>query len=306
MPKICYIRKNFQEATFKIINQSNIIINKYLSKGLKLTLRQLYYQFVTMGEDYMIELKFPVMNGTPHNEKSYNKLGNIINDARLAGLIDWSAIEDRTRKLLSNTHWNDPGQIIGAACRSFYMDKWRGQEFYVEVWIEKEALSGVIEKICEKLDVGFLACKGYVSQSEMWKAARRLRAYHDTGQTPVIIHLGDHDPSGIDMTRDIEDRQGTFWTPTIVKRIALNMDQVEIYNPPPFWAKAKDSRSNDYVAKYGQECWELDALEPETMTRLIEDTVLSYRDETTYQKVINQEQEYLSILQNIEESWETL
>lgn len=306
MPKIRYINKNFHASNLKIIKEANTVIDKYLDEGLRLTLRQLYYQFVNMGEDKMIELGFPLVNGSPHNQKSYNKLGGIINDGRLAGLVNWLAIEDRTRNLESNTHWDNPGQIIGAAARGFYMDKWAGQEFYVEVWIEKEALSGVIESICEKLDVGFLACKGYVSQSEMWKAAKRLQGYYDDGQTPVIIHLGDHDPSGIDMTRDIEDRQGTFWAPTLVKRIALNMDQIEEFNPPPFWAKASDSRSDGYVAKYGEKCWELDALEPRAMSRLIEFTVLRYRDEDIYQKVLVQEQEYLSILQNIEENWKTL
>lgn len=306
MPKICYIRKKFQKSSLRIIQEANNIIDKYLDHGLKLTLRQLYYQFVTMGEEYMIELGFPISRGTPHNERSYGKLGSIINDGRLAGLVDWSAIEDRTRKLENNTHWEDPGQIIHAAAQSFYMDRWEGQEYHVEVWIEKEALSGVIEKICQDLDVGYLACKGYVSQSEMWKAAMRLRENYENGRQPVIIHLGDHDPSGIDMTRDIEDRQGTFYVPTIVKRIALNMDQIEEYNPPPFWAKATDSRSDGYVARYGQECWELDALDPKIMNRIIKETVLSYRDELIYEKVIEQENEYLAILEKIEKNWESL
>lgn len=306
MPKICYIDKNFQQSSRIIIQESNRIIEKFRADGFNLTLRQLYYQFVTMGDSRMRELGFPLKDGSPHNEKSYNKLGMIINDARLAGLIDWNAIEDRTRSRKKNAHWEDPGEIINAAVSSFYMDKWAGQDYRVEVWIEKEALSGVIQQICRKLDVAYFACKGYVSQSEMWKAARRFDRYEANDQQPVVIHLGDHDPSGIDMTRDIEDRQGTFWAPTIVERIALNMDQIEEYSPPPFWAKASDSRSGGYVAKYGNECWELDALEPRIMNELIEERVLKYRNQDIYNDVLVQERKYQKILKRIGENWETL
>ncbi len=293
MPKIRYIDKNFQESTLSIINQANEIIDEYLADDLKLTLRQLYYQFVARG---LIDNK----------ATEYDRLGGIINNGRLAGLIDWNAIEDRTRRLESNTHWKDPGEIIQACTASFQIDHWAGQEYRIEVWIEKEALSGVIENICQSLDVGFLACKGYVSQSEMWAAAMRLNKFREDGQIPVIIHLGDHDPSGIDMTRDIFDRQGMFYGAGVIKRIALTMDQIEIYTPPPFFAKVSDSRFAKYVSEYGNDCWELDALEPKAMRNVIRDAVLEYRDEDVYQQVLKQEQEYLSILENIEENWESL
>lgn len=306
MSKISYIVKAFRESTLAIIEQANEIIDEYLLDDLQLTIRQLYYQFVSMGEKYMIELGFPIVDGTPHNPRSYAKLGGIINRGRLAGLIDWRAIEDRTRNLIGNTHWKNPGQIIQACASSFQLDRWMGQKYRVEIWIEKDALSGVIENICRSLDVSFFACKGYVSQSEMWASAQRLAWYKSKGQTPVIIHLGDHDPSGIDMTRDIEDRQSLFQANTEVVRIALNIEQIEKYNPPPFYAKAKDPRSTGYIPKYGDTCWELDALEPKTMRNLIRDTVLEYRDEKIYQQVLKQEQEYISTLENIEKNWKTL
>ena len=97
-----------------------------------------------------------------------------------------------------------------------------------------------------------------------------------------------------------------FIAPVMVERIALNMDQIEIYKPPPNPAKITDSRAKKYIKKFGNNSWELDALEPKMMRKLIERQVLQYRDEDIYQKVIEKEKEYLSILQRVEENWETL
>lgn len=293
MPKILYTDKNFGDKSLDIIYEANGIIEEYEADGFKLTLRQLYYQFVARG---LME----------NDTGLYNRMGSIISDARLAGLIDWEAIEDRTRNLQANSHWNDPGEILTAAARGFMLDHWVGQHYRVEVWIEKEALVGVIASICEELDVSYFACKGYVSQSEMWNAAQRLKSYKDNGHRPVIIHLGDHDPSGIDMTRDIFDRQKLFDGAVDVERIALNMNQVRKYNPPPNPAKLTDSRCKGYMSEYGDKSWELDALEPRMLQRLIKSTVEEYREKEPYMEVKRQEQEYKNILDNIEKNWKTL
>ena len=293
MPKTQYTSKKFSGPTLDIIDSANNIIEEYEADGLDLTLRQLYYQFVSRD----------LLSNT---QKSYNRLGRIISDARLAGLVDWGAIKDRGRNLRENQHWENPGQIIRAAARGFQIDHWKGQEFRPEVWIEKEALVGVIGSVCEDLDVSYFACKGYVSQSAMWEAAQRFDKYHNEGQTPVIIHLGDHDPSGIDMTRDILDRQEILRGCYSVERIALNMDQIEDYKPPPNPAKLTDSRCNGYVEKYGSNSWELDALEPRTLRELIKRTVLGFRDDSIYEDVREKEYGYLDILRHIEENWQSL
>jgi hypothetical protein len=135
------------------------------------------------------------------------------------------------------------------------------------------------------VQVHYFACRGYVSQSEMYSAGRRFRRYGQGGKTNYLIHLGDHDPSGIDMTRDITDRLTMFagrYAPA-VRRIALNMDQIEQYGPPPNPAKTTDSRYADYQALYGDDSWELDALDPATLSELITTEVLSLRDEDLWQ-----------------------
>lgn len=260
MPRTCYVSKRFRDDTLDRIRAANRIIAEYQAQGFKLTLRQLYYQFVS--RDWL-----------PNTQRSYKQLGDTVNDGRLAGLIDWEAIEDRTRNMRCNSHWDSPGQIVRACAQQFQMDLWDGQDNYCEVWIEKDALVGVIERVCTELDVSFFACRGYTSQSEMWAAAQRIIEQEEAGRETIIFHLGDHDPSGIDMTRDIQDRMRMFGSEVEVRRIALNMDQVEQHDPPPNPAKMTDARFESYEREFGTQSWELDALEPRVIVGLIEDHV---------------------------------
>ncbi len=268
MPKIRFTDIKLRASSLLIVDQANQIIDEYLSMGFRLTLRQLYYQFVS--RDWL-----------PNRQKEYKRLGSIINDARLAGLIDWDAIEDRGRNLQSLATWGSPSSIIDACAGQFRLDLWIDQPNYVEVWVEKEALVGVVGVPCDKWRVPYFACKGYTSQSEMWDAGyNRLRTLaaepngwnrRQPAKKITVLHLGDHDPSGIDMTRDIRDRLSLFvGRPVEIVRLALNMDQIEEFNPPPNPAKVTDSRFEGYAAEYGDESWELDALRPDTIAGLIE------------------------------------
>lgn len=291
MARIAYVEKEFQDSSLAIIHAANQIIRHYQEQGFVLTLRQLYYQFVARG---FLENK----------QENYNRLGRIVSDARLAGYIDWDAIEDRTRNLRSLTHWTSPIQIIRAAANSFRHDLWADQEYRVEVWIEKEALIGVIERVCNELDLPYFACKGYTSQSEMHSAAMRLQTYRDElYQEPVILHFGDHDPSGIDMTRDIQERMELFIGEVEVRRIALNMDQVERYDPPPNPAKITDSRAAGYIARYGRESWELDALDPPTIRALIEGEIEDLRDQEKWNASLEKQESEREDLTSTADRW---
>jgi len=134
----------------------------------------------------------------------------------------------------------------------------------------------------------------------MWNAAVRLSKYIKKGQAPIVIHLGDHDPSGIDMSRDIRERLKMFAFQGIeVNRIALNMKQIEEYNPPPNPAKMDDSRYAGYVDIYGENSWELDALNPEVLEELISDTISELLIKELWEnskKVENLEKEDIKII----------
>lgn len=270
MPKIAYKSFRFSKDTLVVIDQANSIIEDYQASNLQLSLRQLYYQFVSRAL-------------IPNKDTEYKRLGSIINDARLAGLVDWYALEDRGRFLRGRQHWNSPAEIMRAVGSSYFKNMWDNQDYRPEVWIEKDALLGVIESVCTELDVPYFSCRGYTSATEMWSASQRLKRYADKGQTPVIFHLGDHDPSGIDMSRDIQDRLELFMGGTKFERLALNMDQVTQYDPPPNPAKITDSRSPTYIRIYGNESWELDALEPRVMADLIRNAVNGIRDMTKWE-----------------------
>ena len=141
---------NFTGSTLDLIGTMQDICADYMRQGFVLTVRQLYYQLV--ARDII-----------PNNERSYKRVTGIANDARLAGLIDWDAIEDRTRAFVRRTRWESGAAILAAAASSFHMDMWDNQHTRVFVIIEKEALVGVLEPICHKLDVPLLAARGYPS-----------------------------------------------------------------------------------------------------------------------------------------------
>jgi hypothetical protein len=300
MPKITYQNKRFSEASLSLIKTCNAIIAQYTAQGFTLTLRQLYYQLVSRGV-------------IPNEQKEYKRVGSVINDARLAGKIDWNALEDRTRNVKSVSHWDSPEEIIEAIADQFRMDKWCDCSVRPEVWIEKDALVGVIEDVCRDEDVSYFSCRGYTSQSEMWGAAMRFLKYHEKfGQGVHVIHLGDHDPSGQDMSRDIEDRIRMFLrhhnpaaeSSFSFTRIALNMDQIQQYNPPPNPAKSTDSRFKTYADLHGDDSWELDALDPTVIADLIRNKIVELRDDDEYRRVEDEENDHRRLLTLCSENWE--
>ena len=263
-----FIEKAFHKASLERIDQVNTIIAAYEEQGYALTLRQLYYQLVARD---MI----------PNKPSEYAKLSALVTDARRAGLIDWNAIEDRTRYLRGWQAYANPAEAIRDAAKGYCIDLWEGQDCYIEVWVEKDALIDIVGQACSKYRVPYFSCRGFMSDSEVYKAGRRMREIYDSGKDIVFLHLGDHDPSGVDMSRDILRRVelfGDMSNKIDFQRIALNLDQIEEFNPPPNPAKETDTRAKAYIAKFGSTSWELDALEPSILTRLIQGTVEKYID----------------------------
>lgn len=291
MPREKFIARNFSDGSVKLIEQANSIIAEYQAQGFTLTLRQLYYQFV--ARDLIA-----------NKQTEYKRVGSIVNDARLAGLIDWEAIEDRTRNVRTHPAWGDPSEIIQSAAAGYAEDWWADQQYRPEVWIEKDALVGVIEPVCDRYRVPFFACRGYSSQSEQWRAGKRFEQSIADGVTPIVLHLGDHDPSGVDMTRDNADRLAMFAFEDVeVRRLALNIEQVRRYNPPPNPAKESDSRSTSYIEKFGAKSWELDALDPRVIDKLIADELKSLIDSRKWEAAKDREEDRRAILTAAAANW---
>lgn len=266
---------NFRDDRKETIERANTIIADYQQQNLVLTLRQLYYQFVTR-------------NWLANTERSYKNLGTCISEGRLAGLIDWRGIEDRVRVPRTQSEWNDIKDLVNSAVSCFRLPRWEGQEYYVELWVEKDALAGVLEPIASEYHITLMVNRGYSSQSAMYESARRFRA--NAGRKGILLYLGDHDPSGEDMVRDISERLTMFLAKVEVEKIALTMAQVQEYNPPPNPAKMSDSRAANYVAEHGNESWEVDALPPEVLSRLITERLEELVDHDLMDEIINKEE----------------
>ena len=255
------------------------IIGEYAAQGYQLTLRQLYYQMVS--RDII-----------PNQTEWYKKLGEVVSKGRMPGFIDWNAIVDRGRSPVMPAQWDSPSQILQAAADSFRVDRWAGQYHHVEVWCEKDAPSGVLEPVCNRYHVRFMANRGYSSSTAMYDAAKRIELAEAMGQAPVIIYLGDHDPSGLDMNRDVHDRLTTMThgTEIEVHHLALTRGQVNTYNPPPNPTKLHDSRAPAYLKDHGNQSWELDALEPQVLDALLSGAIEQYLDPHQYDLMLIEEE----------------
>jgi hypothetical protein len=283
--------RHFQAKTAAMIDHANSIIAEYQARGFTLTLRQLYYQFVARS---LIDNK----------QSEYKRLGDVIKNGRRCGLIDWDAIEDRTRNMRRRPSWDSPAEIVAAAAEQYREDLWRGQVFRLEVWIEKDALLGVIERVCDEYRVSYFACRGNNSESEQYKAGKRFEAQLESGLTPIVLHLGDHDPNGLDMTRDNRDRLAIFARQGVeVRRLALNMDQIDRYRPPPNFAKESDTRYTAYAEIFGAECWELDALDPAVVTQLIRSEVEGMIDAEVWNAAKDEEAANRALLEATSGNW---
>lgn len=288
--KIKYQDLIFRSKARKTIEQANLIIEEYQANGYSLTLRQLYYQFV-------------VRNFCPNQQEEYDRLSVHITNGRRAGLIDWDAIVDHTRHVRAPATWDSPADIIASAAGSFKLDLWENQDVYAEVWFEKDALLNVFDRAATPLRLPIFSCRGYVSDSAAWGAAQRIRAQQDAGKNCVVLHFGDHDPSGIDMTRDITERLELFGATPDIKRLALNMDQVRKYNPPPNPAKESDSRFKQYRYEFGVESWELDALDPDVLVKIVSKHVNRFIDQAQWDADQATENKHIATLELCSDKW---
>ena len=249
----------------------------YEFEGFKMTVRQIFYQL--LGQNI-------IKNST----KIYKKIVDVVGKGRKGGFIDWDAIEDRTRTHRVLDHWDSPTELIQDAAKWYRRDWWEGQPYYIEVWTEKDALIGIIKDAAYSLGCSCCSCRGYNSLSEMLAAAQRFIDKEIQGYECIILYLGDHDPSGINMTNDIKKRMELFHANVHVHRLALTMDQVELYNLPPNTAKEKDKRYASYKKLYGTDCWELDALHPQVLHDMITDFIKTYQDQKMFEAVKAQQE----------------
>lgn len=278
--KETFILQYFKGKSKKLLGPIAEILDTYSAQGFDLSVRQLFYQLVAR-------------NIVPNTMKMYKSLVGLVNDARYAGLLDWGDIVDRGRRALRPQSWENVGELCKEMRDIFQIDKWKNQPCYCEVMVEKQALEGVLVPVCSELDVTFTANKGYSSASAMYRAGKRFRRRIEEGKDCYVFYLGDHDPSGVDMTDDVFKRVPLLAGPSFedggprpaditVKRLALNMDQIKELNPPENPARITDPRADKYIRQFGNSSWELDAVEPAALANMVRNAIKQLIDQEAW------------------------
>lgn len=296
------MKKKFLEIKFSatkqlLLDQVNEILEDYSDQGLTLTLRQCYYQLVTK-------------NIIANNNKEYAKLSKLLTDGRMAGEVDWNCIEDRVRRPRLPYYVDGISDALTDTVDAYRLDRQKTQENYIEVWVEKDALSSVLSRVTNEFHINLMVNRGYSSCSAIHDAYQRMiKASYNRREIGlghrVILYMGDHDPSGLDMIRDIAARLNDDfglddgYNPIVVEPIALTMDQIKKFNPPPNPAKITDPRAKWYIQKYGNISWELDALPPKELDKILRKSILKYLHKKEYDKILLEEKRQITELQKL-------
>lgn len=269
------------------IQRANAILEEYAGQGYRLTLRQLYYQLV--ARDLV-----------PNEVREYSKLSETCVIGRMCGLIDWDAIEDRLRKPYLTYAVNSIEEAIEDTISQYKRDRQEGQPYNIEIWTEKDAVSNILKRVSIHYHVRLMVNRGYTSCSAMYEAYNRVEdAPNDDGS--VILYVGDHDPSGMDMLRDINERLEEFGAGGRFKvvPVALTMAQINKYKPPPNPAKISDPRAGWYIREFGDMSWELDALPPEVLEKIVKKAVLAPLDSNVFDKMLGKESDDIETLRDL-------
>lgn len=243
------------EKTLNIIMTAKAI----LAAHNPMTVRQVYYQLVSRQV-------------VKNNRNRYQSVSDAIVKARQQGIIPWEWIEDRLRRPRKVSMWADLADFSDAAARAYRRDVWATQSVCVEVWLEKDALSGIFEDTLEPYGVTLNVGRGFDGWSSIRNAAERYAARDEDGLDVTVLYFGDFDPSGEDMVRSLRDRLAYFDSRPEIIKCALTMNDIERYNLPPDFAKKTDSRAAKFIAQHGDVSVELDALPADVLiSRLVEE-----------------------------------
>jgi hypothetical protein len=226
-----------------------------------MTVRQVYYQLVSRQ---VIE----------NNRGQYQAVSNALVDARKDGLIAWEWIEDRLRRPREVRMWDGLPDFSETVRRAYRRNVWDTQPCYLEVWLEKDALSGVFEDVLNPYGVTLNVGRGY----DGWDSIHNASERYGDGEGVTVLYFGDFDPSGEDMARSLKERLAFFGCEPELLKCALRSEDVTRYNLPPDFTKHTDTRRAAFVEKFGDVAVELDALPVDVLQGRIRDEVETRMD----------------------------
>ncbi len=212
-----------------------------------------------------------------------NAVGTQLVWARENHQLPWHWIVDETRAAETIASWSDPESIIQAAINCYRKDYWKDQPEWVEVWSEKGTVRGTLAPVLKKYGVTFRVMHGYGSATSLHSIAQES-ARSDKYLT--ILYIGDWDPSGMNMSEvDLPGRMQRYEGDFTIERIALDASDVGPGTKLPSFAaesKVGDSRHKWFVDRYGERCWELDALSPVVLRQRVESAILGCLDQDAW------------------------
>ncbi len=255
--------------TIRLLDEAHDI----LADHHPMTVRQVYYQLVSRQ----------VIKNT---RGQYQAVSNALVAARKAGEIPWAWMEDRTRRPRRVSMWDSPADFAETVEHAYRRDVWASQPRYLEVWLEKDALSGIFEDVLDPYGVTLNVGRGYDGWDSIRNAAKRFGA----GTGADVLYFGDFDPSGEDMVRSLRERLAHFECIPAVPKCALTAEDVERYDLPPDFTKTTDTRRAKFVARYGDVAVELDALPMEVLRERIEEEIEARMDLDSLEAVREAEQ----------------
>jgi hypothetical protein len=253
--------------TLALIEEAHAVLEAHRP----MTLRQLHYQLVSKQ---VIE----------NTQSQYGALMRAMVKARLSGEIPWEWMEDRLRKPRHVSMWNGLTDFGDTVVSSYRKNVWATQPRLMEVWLEKDALSGIFADILDRYGVTLCVGRGYDGWDSINSAAKRYARWTDReGTHPQILYFGDFDPSGEDMVRSLKARlielmgeEGPYGFR--ITKCALTPEDIEQYELPPDFTKAGDRRSAKHIARHGDVAVELDALPLDVLEERIESAIKEHMD----------------------------
>ena len=267
--KSCYL-----ESTWNLINACrNILYSYYEEYGIRMTVRQVFYQ-INSHPEYTDLISF--------DKNGYIAVVNALKRGRKDGHIHYDLIEDRTRQPSGVLMWHNKQQCAEMFIDAYRLNVWDYQPNYFEVWLEKSALYGVVHPVTEKYGVTLQVCRGYPSLSTFYDATKRI------GDGDTIIYLGDHDATGLDIDRNIVDTFADDFNIIVdVERIGLRYKDIKKYKLPPNPLKKADPRSGNY--EYDKQA-ELDALPPNILMNRVRHHIKKHMDMEMFDETLNDQE----------------
>jgi hypothetical protein len=224
----------------------------------------------------------------------------LLKEARERGDIPWEWIVDETRVLERTPTWDDPAQYARCVAQSYRRDFWNQQPIRCEVWSEKGTVRGVLQPVLDHYAVGFRIMHGFGGATTVYDVSQ-----DDDGRELILLYVGDFDPSGMfmsegDLPRRITEYGGDHIT---LRRIALTRKQVRGLPSFPATDKCKDPRYKWFRNNYGDDCWELDAMDPNDLRDCVEEAIKGLIEPAAWERceIVNRAEQ--ESLKTIIEKW---